>query len=155
EVQQHMVKLGWCRRYINQAIGLIRACWKWGARKEIIPFAFYDRLRTVPGLRQGRTEAPDHAPRLHVDDALVEQTLPHLPRPGQGLVQFQGFTGARPGEAVTLRPMDIDQDAFVVDGVKVWVYRPESHKGQWRGHWRALPIGPRCQEMLASFLTRK
>ena len=153
-VQSSMVKLGWSRRYINRAISFIRQGFKWGARKELIPFQAYDRLRTVPGLRKGKTMAHDPEPRLHVPDEIVEKTLPYLPGPVVGLVQFQRWTGSRPEEATMLRAGDIDMRAFVVDGIPVWAYEPWKHKNVWRGFTRMIPIGPRCQEMLKPFLDR-
>src|SRR5262249_11161582 len=151
----HMVKLGWSRKYINRAISFIRGCWKWGVRKELIPVEWHQRLCSVPGLEKGKTEAPEPKPVEDVPDEIVQKTLPFLPKPVAGLVMFQRLTGARPGEAVLLRPCDIDQKAFVVDGIPVWVYLPEKHKGEWKDLWRALPLGPRCQKMLAEFLTRE
>jgi len=153
-VQTSMVKLGWSRRYINRAISFIRQCFKWGARKELIPFQAYDRLRTVPGLRKGKTAAHDPEPRMNVPDDIVEKTLPFLPEPVKGLVQFQRWTGCRPEEATLLQPDEIDMLAFIVDGVPVWVYSPAEHKTAWRGLNRRIPIGPRCQEMLKPFLDR-
>lgn len=154
-VQGRMVQLGWGRRFINEATRMIRQCWRWGASRELIPFVYFDRLRTVPGLRRGKTTAAEPRPVLDVPLEVVQATLPHLAKPVAGLVRFQMFTGARPGEAVLLRPCDIDREALRVDGVTIWVYHPQAHKNAWRNLWRAIPIGPRCQAMLQEFLERE
>ena len=45
-----------------------------------------------------------------------------------------------------MRAADIDR------GGKVWVYRPPSHKNQWRGRERLVYLGPRSQEIISRFL---
>ena len=45
--------------------------------------------------------------------------------------------------------MDVDRRG------EVWLYRPESHKTEHRGHDRVIPIGPRGQEILRPYLLRK
>ena len=34
----------------------------------------------------------------------------------------------------------------------VWVYRPEKHKTSYRGYDRAVPLGPKCCQLLQGFL---
>ena len=47
-----------------------------------------------------------------------------------------------------MRGMDIDRSG------EVWLYRPATHKTQWRGKVRTIPIGPKAQEILLPFLDR-
>jgi hypothetical protein len=37
EVQQEMIRLGWCRTNINRQIGRVRHVFKWAAGNELIP----------------------------------------------------------------------------------------------------------------------
>jgi integrase len=55
------------------------------------------------------------------------------------------LTGARPGEAVSLRWCDIDAES------DVWLYRPEKHKTEHHGKSRVVMIGPRTQALLEQF----
>src|SRR5262249_36817435 len=55
-------------------------------------------------------------------------------------------TGARPGEIIIMRTIDLD-----VSG-SVWVYKPASHKGSWRGQERTILIGPKGLAVLRPWL---
>ena len=61
---------------------------------------------------------------------------------------FQRWTGCRPGEAVILRPCDVDTKGAV------WIYRPPRHKTQHHGRDRLILIGPIAQAALQPFLDR-
>jgi integrase len=73
--------------------------------------------------------------------------LPFLNRHVRGLVEFQRLTGCRPGEASSVRRVDVDT------GGAVWLYRPPRHKGSWRGKSRVIAVGPRAQSLLREFFT--
>ena len=60
------------------------------------------------------------------------------------------LTGMRPSEICKMRPCDIERRS---DGV--WIYRPESHKNDWRGNRREIPIVGAAQDVLRPYLTRK
>lgn len=45
-----------------------------------------------------------------------------------------------------MRGCDIDREQ------EVWEYRPSSHKTQYHGHQRVVPLGPKAQLVLAPFL---
>ena len=81
---------------------------KWGVTEELVPSSVYESLRTVEGLRKGRTTAPETKPVLPVDEAVVDATLPHLPPILADLLRLQRLTGCRPGEVCILRPCDVD-----------------------------------------------
>jgi integrase len=121
---------------------------RWGASEELIPATVHAALRTVPGLRAGRTAARESEPILPVAAEDVERTLPHLCHVVADMVRFQRLTGARPGEVCELRPMDIDRAR------SVWEYRPPSHKTEHHGRGRLVFIGPRAQAILLPYLLR-
>ena len=123
----------------------MRSIFKWGVSEELVPAEMLARLASVAGLQRGRSEAHDPEPVAPVALASIETVLPLVPRGVRGLVLFQRFTGARPGEAVALRMRDIDTTG------DTWTYRPTAHKNTWRGKARTISIGPRCQQLLEEF----
>ena len=64
----------------------------------ICPASVWHGLQAVSGLKAGRSEARETAPIMPVDDSVVAATIPHLSTVVGAMVQFQRFTGARPGE---------------------------------------------------------
>jgi|DEB0MinimDraft_6_1074348.scaffolds.fasta_scaffold13629_3 integrase len=141
-----MVSAGLYRESINQHIGRIRRMFRWAISEELVPSDVITALECVEGLRKGRTTAPESpgvqpiaAERI---DALQEHVSPTI----WGLIQFQRFTGCRPGEAVTVRGCDIDRSG------EVWLYRPAAHKTEHLGRDRVVCIGPRAQTVLVPFL---
>jgi hypothetical protein len=79
-VRQHMIGLGWCRSLINRRVDRIKRAFKWAASEELVPVAIHQALRTLPGLRRGRTEARESEAVGPVDPAYVNATLPLTPR---------------------------------------------------------------------------
>jgi integrase len=147
-LQVKMVAAGQSRRYVNDNVDRIRRVFRWGVAKELVPPAVDQALRTVPGLRRGRTDAREPDPIGPVADEAVEGTLPHLPVVVADMVRFQRLTGARPGEVCHLRPCDVDRSK------DVWEYRPTTHKTQYRGRQRVIYIGPKAQTVLRPYLLR-
>ena len=142
-----MIDAGWTRKLVNQRVGRVKRVFKWAASEQLIPVATFAALATVTGLQAGRTAAQDRAPVELISDAAVDATLPHLNRHVRGLVEFQRFTGCRPGEVCAIRWCDIDMTS------DVWFFRPGQHKTAWRGKSRVIAIGPRAQEVLKWFPT--
>ena len=63
-----MVGLGWSRKYINKQVGRVVRMFRWGVSEELVPPSVHQALVAVPGLRKGRTEAPDYDPVQPVAD---------------------------------------------------------------------------------------
>jgi len=139
-MQQHFLKMGQSRRYINDNIDRIRRMFRWGVANELVEPTVSQALAAVPGLKKGRTEAREAKPIRPVADGVVEATLPYLPCVIADMVRFQRFTGCRPAEVCLARPMDIDQSG------EVWLYRPECHKMEHFDRERVVCIGPRAYE---------
>lgn len=106
-------------------------------------------LRSVVGLRYGRTEARETEPIKPVPDAWVAAALPHMSPQVAAMVSLQRLTGMRPCEVVLMRACDID-----ITG-DAWIYEPFDHKNRWRGHRRLIPLGPKAQDILRRFLGLK
>src|SRR5262245_29143135 len=107
-VRQHMIGLKWCRTLINHNIDRIRRVFKWAASEELIPVTTYEALRTLAGLRRGRTEAKESDPVKPIADDIVKATLPYLPHHVRVMVELMMHTGMRPSEvcAMTLNQID-------------------------------------------------
>lgn len=78
-VRQDMVARGWSRKYTNSQVGHLLRIFKWAVAEELLPASVLHALAAVPGLRKGRTEAPDHEPIAPVPENVVDVTLSHLP----------------------------------------------------------------------------
>lgn len=152
--RRQMIGRGWSRSYINAQVDRIRRMFKWGVSEELVGVGVYEALRTVNGLRAGRTEAPETRPIRPAPPDQVEATLPCMTSMVRAMVRFQLLTGCRPDEVCRVRPLDIDKQ-----NPSCWVYRPGSdqgshgqHKTAHHGQDRLILIGPRAQEVLQSYL---
>lgn len=141
-------ELSWSRMHINKQVSRLVRMFKWAASKELVEPSVPAALATLPGLKKGRCKAKE-APGVNcVDDAIVEKTLPKLPKIVADMVRLQRITGARPGEVCSIRPCDIDQKD------EVWVYVPCEHKTEHHEKDRIIPIGPKGQKLLKPYLQR-
>jgi integrase len=152
--RRHMIEKDWSRSYANAQVDRIRRMFKWAVSEELVSVGVYEALRTVNGLRAGRTEARETRPIRPVSPEQVEATLPCLPSVVRAMARFQLLTGCRPDEVCRVRPLDIDKQ-----NPSCWVYRPGSdqgvhgqHKTAHRRHDRLILIGPRAQEVLQPYL---
>lgn len=142
QLQANMVASGYAQQTINSSIRRIRQVFDWGVSEEIVPGRIAQDLRTVAGLRAGRTSAPAPQPKTSVDVERVNAIKLHVTKPVWGLIQFMLFTGCRPSEAIALRWSQIDNSG------DVWFYRPGHHKTAHKGKKRVIAIGPQGQQVL-------
>ncbi len=56
------------RQYINSAMKRLARMFKWGATEGRLPASIYESLRIIPGLKEGRCEAPESKQILPVSD---------------------------------------------------------------------------------------
>ena len=145
-VRDRMVASGWCRSLVNRRVDRVKRIFKWAASQELVPAATYQALRTLEGLRRGRTEAPESEPVRPADPAHVQATLTHLDRHVRAMVELQRLTGMRPGEVCKLTMGEVDRSG------ELWLYRPERHKTAHHGRGRVIPLGPRARGILTAFL---
>jgi hypothetical protein len=115
-VRDEMIRAGNCRSEINRRVGRIVRMFKWGVSEELVPPGVYEALRTVSGLRKGRSAVKENPPVGPVPDADVEAVRPHVSRQVWAMIDLQRRTGMRPGEVVIMRTGDLDM------GGDVWVY---------------------------------
>ena len=148
-IRQKLIDAGHSRKYINKLMPIVAKCFKWGSAEELVSPNVHAALRTVDGLRKGRTTARETPPVLPVDDVVVDATLPALPKVIADMVRFQRLTGCRPGEVCLLRPIDLARDG------EVWSYRPASHKTEHQDKQRIIFIGPKAQAIIKPYLDRE
>ena len=148
-IRQKLVEAGHSRGYVNRQCGHLARVFKWGVGEELVPPSVHQGLQAVPGLKKGRTEAPDRTPITPLPEAVFQGTLPYMPPVVADMARFQRFTGCRPAEVCIVRPIDVDRSG------DVWEYRPESHKTEHHGRERVIFIGPKAQAMLRPYLLRE
>ncbi len=147
-VREAMIEKDWCRLQINKQVDRIKRVFKWAVSEELVPSSVYESLRTVTGLRKGRSKARESLPVRPVEDSIIEKTIEHLPAIVADMVKIQRLTGARPGELCDMRPVDFDRSS------DVWRYVPKSHKTEHHGQSRVVFIGERAQAILLPYLLR-
>ena len=138
------------RSYLNRQVNRIRHVFRWAVAEELVPPSVIQALQAVEGLKRGREtdglRPRETEPVRPVDEALVDATLPFMPRQVAAMVRLQLLTGMRPGEVVLMRTGDVDRNS------PVWTYRPMSHKTEHHDRRRIVPLGPKAQEVLRPWL---
>ena len=149
-VQAAMVAQGRPRVGVNRIVKAIRRVFRWAVSEELVPPQIQLALESVQPLQKGRTPARELPKIGEVADEVVDATIPYLPATIAAMVQFQRWTGARPGEVCLVRPCDVDRSG------DVWVYTPHRHKLSWREENidRRITIGANGQQVLQPFLER-
>ncbi len=122
------------RSEINKRIRRIIRVFRWAASEELLPSAIYEALRTVDGLKKGRSAARESPAVTPVAEADVIALLPFLTPQVGAMVQLQQLTGMRPGEVVKMRSADIEM------ADDTWLYIVERHKTDWRGKQRVVAL---------------
>lgn len=149
-IREHMIKVhDLSRGVINNRVNRMKRIFRWAVSEELIPPKVYEGLRTVSGLRKGRTKARETDPVKPVCDEHVQAVLPFVSAQVATMIQLQRQTGMRPCEVVLIRKCDIDMSG------EIWIYTPMEHKNSWRGHERNIPLGPKSQKLLQAFLDRE
>lgn len=144
--REQMIKIGWCRSYINSQVQRARRMFKWGVQNELVPADIWHGLQAIDGLRRGKTTATESAPVKPVSEEHVEATLPYVSRHIKAVIQLQLLTGARPTEILVMRGTDLDTTG------ELWTYKPKFHKTEHHGHSRAITIGPKARVIVEGFL---
>lgn len=138
---------GLSRRTINGRMQRVKSLFRWGVEQGLVPGETWHELSALRGLPKGRCGVRDNPPVEAVPWRLVEATLPKMVPTVRDAVLTQWWTGMRPGEVLrmTRRQLDMTGD--------IWWYRPEKHKGSWRGRQREIAIGPNARELIRLRLT--
>lgn len=148
QIQQHLAATGYARQTVNAKVSRILRCFRWAESREMVPAGTAAHLRTVDGLRQGRSAAVELPPVVGVPWSIVAATLPWLTPVVAAMVTVQYWAGMRPGEVIQMRPGDVDRSG------EPWWYCPATHKTAHTGRTlvKALPAPARAA--LEPYLSR-
>ena len=92
-VRHDLIRRDCSRGYVNHITAAIKRVFKWGVAKEMLPAAVFQALSALDGLKRGRSKARETAAVKPVDDAVVEDTIQHLPAHIAAMVRVQRLTG--------------------------------------------------------------
>jgi integrase len=145
-VRQVIIDSGICRNEVNRRGRYILRAFKWAVGEEMVPPSVHHGLKAVQGLRRGQANVRESEPVRPVADAFVDAIQPHVSRQVWAMIEMQRLTGMRPGEAVSMRTMDVDTTG------EVWSYVPAEHKTEHHGKERRVYIGPAAQAVLRPWL---
>ncbi len=147
DVRALMVHAGWSRQHINRQISRIRSAFNWSVAEELIPAETANRLAMLRALRKGEARETDPVKPVPSDD--LWPAIHQMNKPVRGLVLLQLLTGARPGELLKLRAMDIDMSGAV------WSLNLADHKTAHHGKRRVILFGPKAKRILRYFIAEK
>ena len=142
--RQKLIEAGICRKRVNQHVGRIRAMFKWGVAREMVPEGVWRALCAVEGLRYG--EAIERPPVKSVSEERVAAVRPFVTPQIWAMINLQLWSACRPGEACLMRAIDINMQG------PIWEYRPHSHKAEHHGKERVIYLGPHAQEIIRRWL---
>ena len=145
-VRERMIATDLCRTEVNKRVRHIVRMFRWAVENELAPAEVHHAIRTVAGLKRGRSAARESKPVKPVPEAFVDAIQSHVLPPIWAMVELQRLTGMRPGEVVIMRTCDVDTSG------RVWVYRPSSWKTEHHEQERRIFLGPRAQEVLKPWL---
>lgn len=146
-VRQAMIETDLCRNVINSRVNRVRRMFKWAVENELVQPHVLEGLRAVAPLLQGRSVARETKPVEPVREELIEPVLQAAPRQVAAMIRLQRVAGMRPSEVTIMRAADIDMT------MKVWAYKPQTHKTEHHGRNRIIYLGPQAQDVLKPFLT--
>jgi integrase len=151
-VREQMIAKGWCRRLVNQRVGVIRRMFRWAVADQRLPGSVHAALAAVPALKAGRNGVRESEPIRPVAREVVAKTVRLLTPTLRAMAWIQWLTGARPGEICALRVEDISTTQVSKDGRPVWVADLRAHKNFFRGKTRRIVFGPRAQRLLRRYV---
>lgn len=145
-LREHMARLGWSRTHVNRQVGRVKSVFRWAVENEMVPAGVHHALLAVRGLQKGRSTARETDPVRPAPDEHVRAVRPFVARQVWALIQLQLFTGARAGELVALRGIDLNTSA------DIWTVEPTEHKTAHHGHAKRIYFGPQAQVVLCEYL---
>jgi integrase len=145
ELRDDLIQKRYARNTINHRMSRVKRIFAWGEEREHVPYEVCAKLNRIKNLAKGELGVRERPKVAPVADDVVQATLPYLNPTLQALVKVLRHTGARVGEMLRLRPMDLDRSA------ETWLYRPSSHKTESHQE-RVIRIGPKAQETLQPML---
>ncbi len=77
-VRVKMIEAGLCRLDTNKRVRHIVRMFRWAAENELVTATVHHALKTVPGLKRGRSEAKKSKPVRPVPEAHIDAIRPHI-----------------------------------------------------------------------------
>lgn len=137
-----LVDKGYVRSTVNKRIGYVKRMAAWGLDERLVSAQTKSELTAISPVKPRRTKARESTPVQAVPDADIEATAAALVPSVGDMIRVHRLTGMRPDELCQLAWPLIEKRG------KVWVFRPDRHKGKWRNKPRVIVIGPRAQKIL-------
>jgi integrase len=147
-VRQAMLGKGWAREHVNEQVGRVRRCFRWGVEMELVPGAVLLSLDAVAPLKKGRTTAREPKEIQPVPRERVWAALPHLTPLFRALVLLHWHCGCRAEDAVILRPCDLGP--VEPDGLRL--YTPWTHKTEHLGDSHEVVLNAPALDAIAPLL---
>lgn len=146
-LRQVIINRGWCRKSINKHAHRISSVFRYAASLEMIPSTVYQQLKTLMPLKRGRTTARE-MPRVRpAPQAMIDAVLGRVSRQVAAIIRLELLTGARSGEIVRLRPMDLQHTAE-----EIWTAEPQDHKTAHHELTKTIYFGLQAQTILKEYL---
>lgn len=130
----------------NLALTYIKRMYRWGAKYDLVSDSVAGSVHLCENLRSDHVEVRHKDRVLPVAWETVKATKAHCPPKVQSLLDVLWFTGMRPGEALMMRPCDIEKSG------DVRVYTPRHHKTSHKGKVRKIVLGPRAWAIIEPLL---
>ncbi|MFG0317366.1 MAG: tyrosine-type recombinase/integrase [Planctomycetota bacterium JB042] len=130
------------RTTVNAYVHRIRRMFRWAAEQDLVPGSTWHALRSVAGLRAGRSTAPEPPDVRPVPEEHARAVADAVAPPVAAMIRLQLLTGMRPGEVRTMRARELDTTG------DVWTYRPAHHKTEHHGKARVVFLGPEAQRVV-------
>lgn len=142
-VRDALIRRDLARTSINKYIAIIsNRLIPWALDEGLIPATTAHELSQVKPLKRNRSEARECEPVRPIDDFTIGKTIEAMMPNTADMVRVHRLTGMRPDELCMMRWEDIDTS------YEPWIYRPRSHKNEWRGKPRVILIGKKARAIL-------
>lgn len=145
ELRESAIAKGLSRRSVNGRLSMVKQMMAWALEENLVYAQTKAELTQISLLKRGRSRAKEGkaivAARADEVEAVAASVAPSL----GDMIRVHMLTGMRPEEVCAMRWEDIERRDTI------WVYRPrtEFNKNGWRGHPRAVVIGPRAQHLMS------
>lgn len=146
-IRERMIETGLRTRTVNERLAQVRAMFAWGLEREYVRAEQSHALAQVRNATPSVHEQPRERTPPTAEEILAIQHL--VSHQVWAMIQIQLLSGARPGEIVQMRAVDIDMNS------EIWIYQPSSHKSQRRGKQRRIPLNGESQKVLRTFLSTR
>ncbi len=130
------------RRTVNARLSRIKRFWKWACAAELCDPTLHVKLEAVPGLRNGEAGLMDNEEVQAACLRSFNALLPFCPPVIQDMMRVQFFCVMRPQDVCSMHRDGLDTSG------DIWLYRPFTHKTQWRGKKLVKAVPKIAQEFL-------